>query len=303
VVALRKITFDEALQDSSNFTKRHLIIGNGFSIAARPSIFTYGSLFKQSGIEDDPRLSSVFAALGTTDFEVAIRSLEQSSELVPIYLPDYEDVQEKMKLDAAKIKDILIETVAENHPDCTFDMMNAELQSCKVFLSNFIGGASSGIVFTVNYDLLLYWALMHTSEEEKRSSLRVDDGFGNADDDPSADYVVWHGETRAHTPSVYYLHGALHLFDFRGKLQKFTWVRTGERLKDQARSEMDNGKYPLFVSEGTSDQKFDRIRHNAYLYQGLKTLYANANQGRHCFFIHGHSLAVNCRVPYDCAVI
>lgn len=198
-----------------------------------------------------------------------------------------------MKSDAARIKDILIETVAKNHPEGPFDIKPEEFSSCQNFLAHFLTGASSGLVFTVNYDLLLYWALMHVRAGEARSLLRVDDGFGNDEDDPYADYVVWHGETRAHTPSVFYLHGALHLFDYKGKLQKFTWVRTGERLKVQARSEMDNGKYPLFVSEGTSEQKFDRVRHNAYLYQGLKTLYANSNQRSHCFFIHGHSLAAN----------
>ncbi len=228
-MALKKITFDEALKDSQKFGKRHLIIGNGFSIAARPNIFTYGSLFKESGIPDDPTLSSVFAALGTTDFEFAIRSLEQSAELVPIYVRDYEDVQAQMKSDAAKIKDILIETVAKNHPDGPFDMKAAEFESCQVFLANFLSGSSAGLIFTVNYDLLLYWTLMHTSEGAERKYLRVDDGFGNDEDDPYADYVVWQGETRAHTPSIYYLHGALHLFDYRGKLQKFTWVRTGER--------------------------------------------------------------------------
>jgi hypothetical protein len=221
------------------------------------------------------------------------RCSKQSSELVPIYLRDYDDVQAAMKADASRIKDILIDTVAKSHPDGPFDMKTTEFESCQEFLANFLGGGASGKVFTVNYDLLLYWTLMYTRDDEDRNSLRVDDGFGNDDDDPYADYVVWHGETRANTPSVYYLHGALHLFDDRGRLQKFTWVRTGERLKEQARAEMDNGKYPLFVSEGTSLQKFDKVRHNAYLYQGLKTLAANAKQRKHCFFIHGHSLAEN----------
>lgn len=291
-MSLKIVSFRDALALTEG-GKRNLVVGNGFSIAARPSIFTYGSLFKQSGIEDDERLSAVFEALQTTDFEAAIRALELSSKLIPIYIDDYEDVRAAMLDDAAKLKDILIETVAANHPDGPFDFTDGEFKSCKKFLSNFIGAQSGGKIFTLNYDLLLYWALMHTRPGEAKSSLRVNDGFGEDDDNPGADYVVWHGETRAHAPSVFYLHGALHLFDDHGILQKFTWVRTGERLKDQARAEMDLGKYPLFVSEGSSAQKFDRIRHNAYLYQGLKTLFANANQRGHCFFIHGHSLDEN----------
>jgi hypothetical protein len=47
------------------------------------------------------------------------------------------------------------------------------------------------------------------------------------------------------------------------------------------------------VAEGTSAQKKDKIRHNAYLYQGLKQLTSNVIQGKHCWFIFGHSLAAN----------
>jgi hypothetical protein len=45
--------------------------------------------------------------------------------------------------------------------------------------------------------------------------------------------------------------------------------------------------------KGTSAQKKDKIRHNAYLYQGLKQLTSNVIQGKHCWFIFGHSLAAN----------
>jgi hypothetical protein len=123
--------------------------------------------------------------------------------------------------------------------------------------------------------------------------LVASDGFGNDEDDPDADYVVWQGETAAHSAKVHFLHGALHLFDAGNDLQKFTWVRTNERLIDQACTAMNTNKFPLFVSEGSSVQKKSKIRHNAYLYQGFKQLTVNAQQGRHCFFVHGHSLADN----------
>jgi hypothetical protein len=104
---------------------------------------------------------------------------------------------------------------------------------------------------------------------------------------------VWQGETASHSAKVHFLHGALHLFDAGSELQKFTWVRTNERLIDQARKAINANKFPLFVAEGSSLQKKNKIRHNAYLYQGYKQLTANAQQGRHCFFLHGHSLAQN----------
>ncbi|MEQ9561761.1 MAG: DUF4917 family protein, partial [Woeseiaceae bacterium] len=162
------------------------------------------------------------------------------------------------------------------------------------FLSHFIGRPNDGQVFTVNYDLLLYWTLMHTEVgEEQGVELVTNDGFGNDEDDPEAEYVVWQGETGAHSAKVHFLHGALHLFDAGNELQKFTWVRTNTRLIDQARAAIEDNKFPLFVAEGESQKKKSKIRHNAYLYQGFKQLPANAQQGRHCFFVHGHSVADN----------
>ena len=90
-----------------------------------------------------------------------------------------------------------------------------------------------------------------------------------------------------------FLHGALHLFDSGKELKKYTWVRKNIPLVEQARTAIDGNAYPLFVAEGKSAQKKDKIRHNAYLYQGFKQLTANANQGKQCFFIFGHSLAEN----------
>jgi hypothetical protein len=90
-----------------------------------------------------------------------------------------------------------------------------------------------------------------------------------------------------------FLHGALHLFDSGRDLLKYTWVRKGVPLIEQARTALASNKFPLFVAEGTSAQKKDKIRHNAYLYQGLKQLTSNVIQGKHCWFIFGHSLAAN----------
>ena len=78
-------TFDEAIEHSAQFKKRHLLLGNGFSIACRPTIFTYGSLFDQADFSSAPRLPDVFKAVGTTDFEHVIKLLEDASRVVPVY--------------------------------------------------------------------------------------------------------------------------------------------------------------------------------------------------------------------------
>lgn len=293
------ISFQQAIADSEHLGKRHLLLGNGFSIACKPDIFHYGSLFDQADFSRMPEAKAVFASLNTQDFELAIRALQNGSALLPIYAPEAQKKAILMKQHSEALKEALISTIAGNHPEGPHDLNEAKIWACRTFLSHFIKEDSnkSGYVFTLNYDLLLYWVLMNEGNpfehEIDRFHLKRNDGFGNDEDDPGADYVVWQGETAAHSANVYYLHGALHLFDSGAELQKYTWVRSGERLVEQVRTALTQNKFPLFVAEGSSDQKKNRIRHNAYLYQGLKVFTQNAQTKNHGFFIFGHSLAAN----------
>lgn len=288
------LTFEEAIADSENFSKRHLLLGNGFSIACRSDIFHYGSLYDRADFSIAPETKAVFNALHTNDFELVIRMLESAAAILPPYVTDGGLAQSKMLEHAAALKEILVQTIAGNHPHLPSDIPDEKFLACRRFLAHFLSGKKAGCVFTLNYDLLLYWTLMHDDEAtENQIDLAKNDGFGNDEDDPNAEYVVWQGETNAHSANVMFLHGALHLFDAGKELLKYTWVRKGIPLIDQARTALDNNNFPLFVAEGTSNQKKAKIRHNAYLYQGLKQLTSNALQGKHCWFIFGHSLAGN----------
>ena len=289
------LTFADAITESEGYKKRHLILGNGFSIGFRADIFHYASLFGEADFSRVPEIETVFEVLDTQDFERAIRALESSSALVPIYAPNHPASARKMRDHAAELKRILVSTIANRHPETPNTITDDEFRACRQFLSHFLGPDRDGYVFTLNYDLLLYWALMYEDNSFQAQSLELgtNDGFGNDEDHPDADYVVWQGETAAHTARVHFLHGSLHLFDSGAELQKYTWVRKGQPLLEQARSAINANKFPLFVAEGTSTQKKDKIRHNAYLYQSFKVLTANANQSKHCFFVFGHSLGEN----------
>lgn len=293
------LTFEDAIQDS-NGCKRHLLLGNGFSISCFPDIFTYQSIYDEADFSSNPDLEKVFKVLQTQDFETVIKSLEAAAKIIGIYLPRTKTPNLKNDTDA--LKDLLTETIAKNHPDNPSCVSHEQFQHCRKFLSHFLGSPNNGQVYTLNYDLLLYWTLMHDPPEGFESvgdgrqsvqNLKNSDGFGNDEDNPDSDYVVWQGEGAPHSAKVHFLHGALHLFDAGSVIQKYTWIRTGETLVNQAREAMEADKFPIFVSEATSDQKKSKIRHNAYLYQGLKQLASNAKQRNSCFFIHGHSLADN----------
>lgn len=288
------LTFDDAIAHSAGFKKRHLLLGNGFSIACRPKIFTYGSLFEQADFSSAPRLPAVFEAVGTTDFEHVIKMLEDASRVVPVYSGEAVVAARQMAADAETLKDLLIQTVANNHPNIPNEIEDEQFWACRKFLSHFLGDANKdGKVYTLNYDLLLYWTLMHEDMGfHDPIILAKNDGFGR-DEDTEPEYVNWMGESGAHKQRVHYLHGALHLFDAGAELQKYTWVNTGKPLLEQAREALVANKFPLFVAEGKSNQKLDKIKHSAYLHHSYKSFSSQMAQRNDALFIFGHSLADN----------
>lgn len=286
------LTFQEAL-DQTEGVPRNLLLGNGFSIACKPKIFTYSSLFSQADFSKNINLPYVFEALGTQDFELAINALERASSLLPIYSAVDAATAAEMKRDAEALKEILITTVTKNHPGGPFDISDDEYSACRNFLANFIG-EKSGKVFTLNYDLLLYWTVMHTEfADGSRVDLAARDGFGDDDPGSKEDYVVWQGEAGGARSSIFYLHGALHLFDAGNLLKKFTWNRTDVRLKKQSWDAIKDGALPVFVAEGSSASKMAKINHSAYLHQAYRSFKSATTQTKSAFFVHGHSLADN----------
>jgi hypothetical protein len=295
------LTFAQALDKASGYSKRHLLLGNGFSIACEPKIFTYGSLFERAKPDMSGELLKVFRQLKTTDFEEVIRALRRASEIVPIYgvVPP---IAARMNADAESLKRALVKAVAGQHPARPNFIGDHRYAACRAFLAKFIGAAAGGKVYTLNYDLLLYWALMHEADEPDGFGLDHDDGFRKDPDDWDADYVMWHGETHANSQNVHYLHGAMHLYDAGSQLEKYTWVNTGKALVDQANEALAADLFPLFVAEGTSDQKLAKIQHSAYLHHSYKSLCTVCTQpqaAKTAFFIYGHSLANNDRHIFD----
>lgn len=293
-MSIKLITFEEALRQSNHYTNRHLLLGNGFSIAYRYDIFTYASLLDEADFSELPEVRKIFDAMDTVDFEEIIRALQSSSIILSQYGLDA-DLIEKLRIHADKLKTILVYTIAHKHPEAPFEVDEEQYKNVRNFLAYFIGEDTKSNVYTLNYDLLLYWAVMHEEDEEKNKyvPLMKNDGFGKEEGNENADYVVWHGERDAKYQRVHYLHGALHLFDAGTELKKFTWINTGKRLIEQARQAMDENMFPLFVAEGNSDQKLEKIKHSGFLYHSYKSFSGRMDNGKSCLFIYGHSLASN----------
>jgi hypothetical protein len=141
---------------------------------------------------------------------------------------------------------------------------------------------SFNVIFTLNYDLLLYWVILKTE--------RHSDGFGLGGED---------GGFRTFRLgaycTTYYMHGALHLF-LGPQLETRKRVVTNFTITDDITSTIRREKQlPLFVAEGSSLQKLARINSVPYLwhcYEELKKITENV-------FIFGHSASENDKHVYD----
>lgn len=257
-------TFQTALNScQENNGKAHLLLGNGFSRAFRDDIFSYGSLFDAADLSFSDHIRPAFAALDTTDFEATIKGLQTASKLVAVYASTDGALASRLADDATRLKTVLAETVARNHPDDPNSISEGQYESCRLFLRPF------DRIYTFNYDLLLYWVLIKQLNNPSivdHEKIQCDDGFRS--ENASDEYVVWDGD---HNQNVYYLHGALHLYQGQAELRKYTWARTDVPIMRQVRTALENDLFPLFVSEGTSRQKRGAILRNGYLTKCLRS--------------------------------
>lgn len=277
-MSIQVISFEEALKMSGD--RRHLLLGNGFSISWKADIFRYDSLYNRANFDSlNPDIKKVFEQLKTTDFEIVMKSLHSTAEILKVYCKNETTLITKLENDATQLKNLLVETIATYHPEAPNEITESQYLNSNNFLSNFNN------IYTLNYDLLLYWVIMHFNEPNIKP--KFDDGF-RTPDEGRTEYVTWDVEN-TNSQNIFYLHGALHIFDEGAELQKYTWVNTGIKLIDQIRSALNKNYFPVFVSEGSSKDKIEKINHSNYLSRGYRSFSAIS----HSLFIYGHSLAEN----------
>ncbi|MGB3493929.1 MAG: DUF4917 family protein [Elainellaceae cyanobacterium] len=159
-------------------------------------------------------------------------------------------------------------------------------------------------VYSTNYDLLLYWALF--SDNDKNGFF---DYFWNPESNQDNYFSIlntqpWsskQGDTR-----VLYLHGAIHLYKERGyaqdfgiseeheysdsseRIRKINYGGSGRNILDRFETlwNIKRGITPLFVSEGSSDDKLKSIYKSEY----LSFAYSEFSNHEGGLIVFGHSL-------------
>ena len=253
-------SFNQAIESAKEAGgKRHILLGNGFSIGAYDK-FDYVSLYKrakESGLSE--HVKALFDRYGTTDFEQVLNHLREGQWLAEHYRLAKTDCKLDMNDDYGRIKEALLTAITTTHPANRGAVREDKLQACAGFLEQFHN------VFTTNYDLLLYWAVLANMQETKHDIFK--DGFGKRDGDST--YLVF--DSVPQDPNItckymYFLHGALHLYTDDGDVRKVKWGGAeNPSLINQIREKLAENRFPLVVSEGDPEQKKVRIGSNGYL--------------------------------------
>ncbi|HAT2712285.1 TPA: DUF4917 family protein [Aeromonas hydrophila] len=238
----------------------HLLLGNGFSMAYNHEIFSYNALHRFIEEQDDPLITSLFKIIKTKNFELIMQQLDNFCELINAFGSN-DELLEKIETASSRLKESLIDAVEALHPEHVFKLGENQIAKCYNFLSFFIN--NHGSIFSTNYDLLLYWVLM------RKNARNAIDGFGrdredtgDYHDEPEYSELRW-GNNRKEQ-NIYYVHGALPIFDEGIHIIKEQYTGANYLLEN-IKKRIDKGHYPVFVASGNGEEKLNHILHNRYL--------------------------------------
>jgi hypothetical protein len=234
---------------------KSLVLGNGASIAVDER-FAYDALLTRARAEGlvTDSVEQVFKYLKTKDFELVMSMLWHTHHINTAL--SIEDTVSRRAYD--DIKEALIQTVKANHPE--HDAIAPHLEHAYRFMSNFKS------VISLNYDLVVYWALLHGNEAMGKR--RFKDCFTGPDLTFDPDWRrLYEPYGTSATTLVFYPHGNLALAaDLGGVAHKISKDGSAGGLLDTVVNSWETGKtVPLFVSEGSSEQKLAAIQRSDYL--------------------------------------
>jgi hypothetical protein len=250
---------------------KHLLLGNGFSMAYDPEIFSYNALNRFIDNLNDPLITKLFNIINTKNFELVMQQLDNFCELAEAFSSDKEFIN-KIEDANQNLQHSLLDAVNELHPEHVFKIPDDKSKKCANALNEYL--SNGGHVFTTNYDILLYWVLM------RASGIKAIDGFGRYVDESTLSYnkdeVEWSELTwgpNKPDQNIHYVHGALPLFDTGPTVIKEQY--DGRCILENIKKRVEKKQYPIFITAGNAEDKLTHILHNQYLafcYDKLSTL-------------------------------
>lgn len=260
-----------------------LLVGNGLSRAVWDG-FSYSSLYETARLWIDHPLTSedqaLFGAFATENFELVLSALTEAERVDQALERDPAPLRARYE----SVRRGLIEAVHAVHvPWATASADQADPDDEEDDRESRLGRILDALheydrVFTTNYDLLLYWAVMEQEPPQIRDFFW---GPGCVFDPRDVD--VWTGTT-----ALFFLHGGLHLLRLStGEARKRTNTQRNLLEVFAAPPSYDPDALPLLITEGTSEQKLASIRSSEY----LAFAYRSFEEFAEPLVVFGHSLS------------
>ncbi len=240
----------------------NLLVGNGLSISISQD-FSYSSLRERVSGGLSPAVDRLFKKLDTDDFEHLLTKIKDARDVIEAITDGQVIVSQSI---SEEIKSKLIEAIQSMNPRGPMDHA-LDPQALNSSLKEY------NKIFTTNYDIYLYWA------RKGNNGFNIIDFFFNSHFDRN-------NVERRERDAIYFLHGALFLFEEDNKVIK---IGKGDHptLDEAVQNRIVNqNSLPLFISEGSSQEKLASIKKNEYLsfcYDKLRAMSGNLD-------IYGHSL-------------
>lgn len=263
------LDFQEEFEKCSG--DKSLILGNGFGRsyddAFHEKCFSWDTLLDSCEIE---KVSPLYSLLDecNLDFEVAHQKLNNAIDILLKYSRENKLIQD-LKEQVQYLREQLIKSIHKSHPD-SFSKKNnytpigfqkpeegvaGKVEKCRTFLQKF------SHVFSLNYDLLLYWVRGFENNWIGEDAFGEDLVF-----DPDKTYPTRTGKTLFLFP-----HGTLFLLrdgygakKIKGYLHQPILSQVEENIKQDI--------FPMCISEGTGEQKLNVIKSNSYLWYVYKRI-------------------------------
>ncbi|GAB1443679.1 DUF4917 family protein [Ignavibacteriales bacterium] len=264
--------WDEIKED---FQGADILLGNGFSINLYEG-FNYTALFS-SFLESLPeKQKEIYSRFDTANFESILKDLTRTKQINSLF------GIEETKLDIAmnEIRNGLIQSITFGHPQ-TDQIDRPRIHKTEIALRFFSD------VYTLNYDLFLYYIVLNAKKRFDKGEINsaYSDHFWGSHSKQfrSFNYPI----TDSRYSAVYYLHGAIFLFNNGFSAKKRIVKFPESNLLESITKEIISGEIPLFISEGNSEEKKRMIYQNDYLVRGFENFKSNTKN----LVIYGASLS------------
>lgn len=233
---------------------KSIILGNGFGISFDAAMgqdnFNWNSLLDLCDIPDGSELHQVLSE-NQFDFELVHQKLNNAIDILILYDPTSPLIRQ-LEQQIQYLREQLIVAVGASHPpsfvhprtEAERSQLDERVLNCRTFLSRFDN------VFSLNYDLLLYWVRCHQGRNLGK------DSFTRLYSD-----LVFSPDDNA---NFFFPHGSLFIYRDGVSAIKSGSSRANPILA-RLESNIHQGKFPMCISEGTGLQKFKEIKKNHYL--------------------------------------